>query len=130
VNAFALVYELQSRLVDVSARGDVVNLDTNERVNFNLQFNNEPVQQFIDAGFSVGNMKFGTNATALGAAIVPDADDSVSISSGSITEMALEVNMLKDASSNTAVTGTVHALSNASVSQSATGELGAPTITE
>jgi len=130
VNTFSLVYELQSRLVDVSARGDVVNLDTNERVNFNLQFNNEPVQQFIDAGFSVGNMKFGTNATALGAAIVPDADDSVSISSGSITEMALEVNMLKDASSNTAVTGTVHALSNASVSQSATGELGAPTITE
>ena len=69
-------------------------------------------------------MQFGTSS-----GIAPDGDDIVSISNSSVTSMGIGINIFKDDSSNTVVTGVVQA-GGGGRSASATAELGAPTISD
>ena len=137
--ATKIVYRVGTKTVDIDASGSLIDTASSlaSNVSFDVQIRNEAVQQFVDAGFAVGNMRFATDTSLFGSAVALDADDSLTltIQNGSGTaanfDLALELDFRKNAGNQrTAVS--LEALGRASDSSNTSSvnvEFVQPTIT-
>ena len=96
-----LVYNLRKDTIDVTAVGNMVvssqgiqirnNLNTNNFVDYSLNYTNRSAAEFLAAGFAPGHWLFATQSGMTG--LLPDADDIISIVDGDGVDRSSEVAM-------------------------------------